>query len=279
MIQASGGAKGGIMGGRTLANSHPALLEVLEPGMRVLDVGCGPGTLTAEMARRVAPGCVVGMDISTRMIEAAEAAWPPSRLSNLLFYAGDIRASAWRAEFDLVNAARILQWLPEPQAAVARMTEAVRPGGLVVLLDSEHARARWNDEPAEWRRFYSAFLDWRAATGLDNLTARLLARLAEEAALDEARIASRTTTVRSGDADFFRVAGHWRLMVEGRGRQMVAAGHLRESERRAALGAYTRWMRHPRAAHIIYETCVVARRPAGVHRGASGANGSAPWTR
>ena len=52
-----------ILTARTLANSHPVLARLLEPALSVLDVGCGPGTLTAEIARRVEPGHVVGMDV------------------------------------------------------------------------------------------------------------------------------------------------------------------------------------------------------------------------
>ena len=63
----------GIMTARTLENSHPCLLGLLEPGMAVLDVGCGPGTLTMEIARRVDPGGVVGMDVNPEMIAAAAA--------------------------------------------------------------------------------------------------------------------------------------------------------------------------------------------------------------
>jgi ubiquinone/menaquinone biosynthesis C-methylase UbiE len=269
------------MGARTLGNGHPTLLDVLEPGMRVLDVGCGPGALSGEMARRVAPGWVVAMDVNPQMIRAAEAAWPPDLMPNLVFYAGDVRTSRWDAEFDLANAARTLQWLPDAHVAVARMTGAVRPGGLVALLDHDHTRARWHDEPEAWRRFYSAFLDWRAAAGLDNATARRLPALARAAGLVDLQIVPRITTVRSGDADFFRVAGHWRLMIDSRGRQIIAAGHLREAERRAALDAYTEWMMHRHAAHTIYETCVVARRPEALHHGArrGGPRGRARWTR
>ena len=67
------------------------------------------------------------------------------------------------------------------------------------------------------------------------------------------------TTVRAGEPDFFRVAGMWRMVVESRGRQMVAAGHLTEAERRAALADYTRGCRRP-GALTLHEACVIGRR-------------------
>jgi SAM-dependent methyltransferase len=251
----------GIMTARTLANSHPALLPLLRPGASVLDVGCGPGTLTAEMARRVAPGHAVGMDANPEMIRAAEAASPPGQLPNLVFYAGDIRESGWEEEFDVVNAARVLQWIPDVETALSRMARAADAGGRVVALDDDHALAEWSDAPEPWRRFYQAFLDWREGAGLDNAIARRLPALCRAAGLVDVRASSRVTTVRAGDPDFFRVAGRWRLLAESRGRQMVAAGYLAEIERRRAFDAFTEWMTAPASRQTVHEGCVVARRP------------------
>ncbi len=257
----------GIMTARTLGNSHPVLLGLLEPDMSVLDVGCGPGTLTAEIARRVDPGAVVGMDANSEMIRAAEEASPPGEIPNLVFYTGDIRKSSWDGEFDLVNAARTLQWIPDPDVALHRMARAAAPGGLVVVLDFDHTRAEWSDPPRAWTRFYQAFLAWREAGRLDNAIASRLPGLCEGAGLVDAELWPQITTVRAGDADFFRVAGLWRMVIESRARQMVAAQHLTETERQAALGAFTEWMKQADAAQTVHEACIVARRPRHPHPG------------
>ena len=251
----------GILTARTLCNSHPTLLSVLAADTSVLDVGCGPGTLTAEIARRVDPGAVVGMDANPEMIRAAEAANPPGTIPNLVFYTGDIRDSRWDGEFDLVNAARTLQWIQDPDAALGRMALAAAPGGLVVVLDFDHTRAEWTDPPKAWMRFYAGFLAWREAGGLDNAIARRLPALAEAAGLVTVRLRQQVTTVRAGDADFFRVAGLWRMVTESRGRQMVAAGHITDDERAAALEAFTEWMTQAGATQTTHEACLVARRP------------------
>jgi SAM-dependent methyltransferase len=252
--------KPSILANRTLANSHPTLLGLLAPNRSVLDVGCGPGGLTAEIAARVRPGHVVGMDLAPEVIRAAEAAYPPADVPNLVFYVGDVRESGWDAEFDVVNAARVLQWMPDPEVAVARMARAVRVGGAVVLLDAEHTRAEWRRAPAAWTRFHDAFLAWRRAAGLDNAIATRLGALCRAAGLGDVAVRPRVTTVHPGDPDFFRVAGHWRMLIESRGRRMVAAGHLGEDERRAAQAAYTAWMQRADAVHVVHEACAVARR-------------------
>ena len=262
----------GIMTARTLANSHPVLLELLSPGLSVLDVGCGPGTLTAEIARRVAPGAVVGMDLNPEMLAAAEAASEPGAIPNLVFYRGDVRDSGWAGEFDLVNAARVLQWIPDAGAAVAAMARAARPGGRLVLLDFAHGKAEWSRPPAPWTRFYHAFLEWRAAAGLDNAIADRLPAMCEALGLSDVRAVPQVETVRAGEPDFYRAAGIWRLVIESRGRQMVAVGHLAESERRAALDAYTGWMQRPDAAQTLHQAAVVASVPRpGARRARGGA--------
>src|SRR5262245_8524484 len=152
----------------TLTNSHPTLLRVLKPGMSVLDVGCGPGTLTTEIARRVDPAAVVGMDANPEMIRAAEEASPPGAIPNLIFYAGDIQESDWHEEWDVVNAARTLQWIPDAIGALRQMARAAVSGGLVVLLDVDHTRAEWSDPPESWTQFHTAFLAWREGCRLDN---------------------------------------------------------------------------------------------------------------
>jgi SAM-dependent methyltransferase len=200
------------------------------------------------------------MDVNPEMVRAAEAASPPGEIPNLVFYAGDIRASTWDAEFTLTAATRVLQWLPDPGAAVARMAVAVVPGGLVVLRDYDHTVAEWRGAPPEWVRFYAEFLGWRAEGGLDNAIAKRLPALAEGADLVDAGVTPEITTVCAGGPDFFRAAGMWRMVIESRGRQMVHAGYLTEAERGAALLAYTQWMQEPRAIMTLHETSMVARR-------------------
>ena len=131
----------------------------------------------------------------------------------------------------------------------------------MVVLDVDHTRADWSDPPSAWTRFHQAFLAWRDSCRVDNAIGSHLSLLCREVGLRETASTSTITTVRADDHGFFRAAGRWRMMIESRGRQMVAAGYLVETNRREALDAFTEWMQDAHASQTVHETCIVARRP------------------
>src|SRR4051794_38187755 len=96
---------------RTADNSAAYLLPRLGDGLRLLDVGCGPGTLTVDLARRVAPtGEVVGVDLSAAVVAEAAAHATSERVGNVTFQAGDFRAlDLPEQSFDVVHAHQVLQ--------------------------------------------------------------------------------------------------------------------------------------------------------------------------
>lgn len=110
----------------------------LEPGRRLLDVGCGPGhaalTLAADLG---ADGELVGIDASSEMIAVARARAGAVRC-RVRFGVGDALALDEPDDaFDAVRSERTLQWLPDPQAAVDEFARVVRPGGAVALVDTD----------------------------------------------------------------------------------------------------------------------------------------------
>ena len=96
---------------------------------RVLDVGCGDGRITSEIARRVPHGCVVGVDASSNMIELASQKIRP----NLHFDVADARALPFSNEFDLVVSFNALHWIHEQDLALASIHRSVKPAGTVHL--------------------------------------------------------------------------------------------------------------------------------------------------
>lgn len=143
---------------RTAENSAGYLLGELEPGQRLLDVGCGPGTITLDLARLVAPGEVVGIDRSEEIVERAEADRATAGVENVRYEVGDVYDLASDdGSFDVVHAHQVLQHLTDPVAALAEMRRVVRPGGVVAVRDSDYAAFTWaptSEGLTRWNELY-----------------------------------------------------------------------------------------------------------------------------
>ncbi len=125
---------------RTAEHDAARLLPHLRPGMRLLDVGCGPGTITTGLARAVAPGEVVGIDVSPEVIEEARAHALAVGAANARFETANIYALADAAgTFDVAHAHQVMQHLAAPVDALTEMRRVLRPGGIVAVRDADYA--------------------------------------------------------------------------------------------------------------------------------------------
>ncbi len=104
----------------------------LDGAERVLDVGCGDGRVTAELAARVPRGSVLGVDPSPRMLEVAAGRVRPD-VPNLAFAAGSAETLTYDAEFDVVVSFNALHWVADLGLALQRIRAALRPGGTAYL--------------------------------------------------------------------------------------------------------------------------------------------------
>jgi SAM-dependent methyltransferase len=129
---------------RTVENSAGYLAPHLRAGLDVLDVGCGPGTITVDLAGRVAPGGrVVGLDVSSAPLDEARDLAVRSRVE-VEFTVGDVYGlEAGDGSFDVVHAHQVLQHLTDPVAALREMARVCRPGGLVAVRDVDYATFTW----------------------------------------------------------------------------------------------------------------------------------------
>jgi ubiquinone/menaquinone biosynthesis C-methylase UbiE len=129
---------------RTAENSAAYLLDHLEPGMRLLDVGCGPGTITVDLARRLDPGEVIGIDTAAEVVAAAADDARAAGVRNVSYVVGDVYAlDLPDAAFDVVHAHQVLQHLTDPVAALVEMRRVLRPGGLLAVRDSDYGAFTW----------------------------------------------------------------------------------------------------------------------------------------
>jgi ubiquinone/menaquinone biosynthesis C-methylase UbiE len=123
------------------AEVHGAfLLPYLQPGLRLLDCGCGPGTLTLGFARRVAPADCIGIDQEGSQFKAVRETARLESVDNLLFKTGDIYELPFDdADFDIVFASAVLGSVAAPDKVVAEMVRVLKPGGVLALKEFDHA--------------------------------------------------------------------------------------------------------------------------------------------
>lgn len=147
-----------------MASEALALLQ-LNGSERVLDVGCGNGKITAQIARRVPAGSVVGVDASSDMIAFAQRQADREAQPNLRFEVADARSLAYSQQFDLVVSFNALHWIPEQEEALRGIKRALKGKGSALLrLVPKGARKSLEDVLEETRRsanWAQYFMDFR----------------------------------------------------------------------------------------------------------------------
>ena len=250
-----------ILDRRTLWNDHRCLPQFLSPGMSVLDVGCGTGAITRGIAEAVGSGgVVVGVDRDRRLIDRARVHC--ASLPHLRFEEGDATSFDYEARFDVVTAARTLQWIADPGAALRRMSRAAKPGGLLVVLDYNHALNSWQPAPpAEFATFYFRFLAWRESNGWDNEMANHCPALFEEVNLREIRSYVQDETSVRGDVDFDEKTNLWIEVIENIGPTLQSAQVCEPSLLEAARRSYDAWRKANLLRHMLCMRTTVAKVP------------------
>jgi SAM-dependent methyltransferase len=162
---------------RTVENSAAYLLPHLRPGLRLLDVGCGPGTITADLATRLAPGTVLGIDASAEVIDAARRDHPDVTFSVADVYDLGLEDASW----DVVHAHQVLQHLADPVAALREMRRVVRPGGIVAARDSDYASFTWHPADERLERWLAIYQEIARANGGEPDAGRRLLSWARQA--------------------------------------------------------------------------------------------------
>jgi len=148
------------MAAEVLALLHPKVTD------RVLDLGCGNGKVTAQIAALVPDGSVVGVDASAEMIAFAAEKFGPATHHNLRFDVADIRRLRFHEEFDLVVSFNALHWIPDQDVALRSIHSAMRPEAIAQLRlvpDGERKSLETVIEEtrqlSRWNRYFQDFLN------------------------------------------------------------------------------------------------------------------------
>ena len=105
----------------------------LRGGEHILDVGCGDGKVTAEIAHAVPRGSATGVDASPQMISFAQKTFPAKKFPNLKFRVMDARKIKLDRQFDLIFSNAALHWVDDHQAILHGMASVLKPGGRLIV--------------------------------------------------------------------------------------------------------------------------------------------------
>ncbi len=248
---------------RTAARNAALFLPYLQPGMRLLDVGCGPGSITIGLAQAVAPGEVIGIDTNPHSLEVASAAAGAGGMTNVRFQEADLHRLPFEAaSFDAVFAHAVLQHVPDPERAVESLARALKPGGMMGLADADWDGFLIWPAPPAMRRAVRLMREVRKQSGGDFRVGKKLGWLLAQAGLTDVRASVVTGT--EGDAVTTRMNGeHWAGYYgspELR-RMLPALGIATEAELKAASDAWRAWGDAPGALAARNWCQAVGRKP------------------
>ncbi|MGH8907314.1 MAG: class I SAM-dependent methyltransferase [Egibacteraceae bacterium] len=247
---------------RTAENSGAYLLPLLEPGMRLLDVGCGPGTLTADLAALVAPGLVVGVDIAVAPLAEARAHASDRGIGNVSFVEGDFRSceSLGEGRFDVVHAHQVLQHLRDPVGALRAMARLAKPGGIVAVRDADCSAMTWAPDSARLDRWRAIYLEVTRRNGAEANAGRWLLEWAHAAGLRDISYTTSTWTF-STPADRAWWGQLWaeRIVRSSFAEQAVSYGIATAAELEAVADGWRSWAAQPVGVFIILHGEVIAR--------------------
>lgn len=248
---------------RTAEEAAAFLLPHLRPGMRVLDVGCGPGTITAGFAGYVAPGLTVGVDVARGILDdarthAAERGADTVRLAAASVY----DAPFPDATFDVAYAHQVLQHLARPVDALRELRRLVRPGGLVAVRDADYATmVAWPKSEAydRWLELYHQVAE---ASGGDADAGRRIPAWLRAAGFPEVRVTA-STWVFADEASVTNWGESWsaRVVQSAFAQRALDAGLSTPDELAWLSESWRAWTREPDAFFAFLHIEGLATRP------------------
>ena len=236
---------------RTAEEAAAFLLPKLRPGMRLLDAGCGPGSITAGLVKYVAPGEVVGVDAEPGILETAREFG--AGVPNLSFEEASVYALPYEDNsFDVAYAHQLMQHLADPTAALREMGRVVRPGGFVAARDSDyqtmisHPRS---EAIEEWRALCTEVV---RRNGADANAGRRIPSWFARAGLEQVEV-STTVAVMRDPAEVLNWGDSWaeRIVSSSLAEQALAYGLATRSDLERISAGWRAWARDEDALFLF----------------------------
>ena len=236
---------------RTAEEAAAFLIPRLRPGMRLLDAGCGPGSITAGLVKYVDPGEVVGIDAEPGVLETAREL--TAGVPNLSFGEGSVYALPHAdASFDVAYAHQLMQHLADPPAALREMGRVVRSGGLVAVRDSDYQTMICHPRTEaieEWRALYTEVV---RRNGADANAGRRIPSWLARAGFGEVEV-STTVALMRDPAEVLNWGDSWaeRVTASALAEQALAYGLATRADLERIAAGWRAWARDAEALFLF----------------------------
>jgi len=229
-----------IFNQRTLEQDYKTLKSALKPGLRVLDIGCGTGSITKDIAELVGPtGYVIGIDNTASFITEGKSYF--ADVKNLELIHADILDFETEEKFDLIVSARTFQWISTISEVIEKVKTLLNPKGQLSILDYNHELIDWNPKiPASMQHFYGMFLMWRKDAGMNNRIAFDIPELFEEHGFHQIEIFNADEHYERMFPAHIEKLKIWSKVANSK--QMVEEGYISDKERLEAIADYNNYV-------------------------------------
>ncbi|QFY08913.1 methyltransferase domain-containing protein [Nonomuraea phyllanthi] len=226
---------------RTAENSAAYLLPHLKPHMKVLDVGSGPGTITADLAGLV--GHVTATEVTEEALALARAELAAREVGNADFAVADVHALDFPDDtFCVVHAHQVLQHVGDPVRALREMRRVAKPTGYVAARDSDYSAFAWYPRLPELDEWMALYQTVARGNGGEPDAGRRLLSWARAAGFTDVTATSSTWCFATPD-DRAWWGGMWadRILQSSMARQALESGAATEADLRRISEAWRAW--------------------------------------
>lgn len=239
------------------------LLPYLRPGLRVLDFGCGPGTISVGLAKEVAPGELHGVDMEESQVELARAVAAANGQGNATYHVGDMAQLPFEdGYFDVAHCHNVLMHIPDTRAVLSEVKRVLKPGGIIGCREMICESSFTSPDFGVIRKAWDMFEDLLAADDGHPQMGKELKNHLVEAGFENVRVTG-SVDIYSAPADIAFIhefANKWFLSPEITEAAIMYGASTRELCD-AIRRAYDRWKDHPGAICGLTFGEAVAGRP------------------
>ncbi|GAA0634907.1 methyltransferase domain-containing protein [Sporichthya brevicatena] len=226
---------------RTAENSAAYLLPYLASDQRLLDVGCGPGTLTLDLAERV--GAVTALEPTAEALDLCRAEAAARGTTGVEFAVGDVHALPFADDsFDVVHAHQVLQHVADPVQALREMRRVTRPGGIVAVRDSDYPAFAWYPKPPALDDWMALYLRCAGDNGGEPEAGRRLLSWAQQAGFADITPTASVWCFATPD-DRAWWGGMWadRILSSAMATQALTSGYATAADLQAMSAGWSEW--------------------------------------